>query len=159
MVNTYQNLLSEEDLFFLNSICLNFVETQIPHKNNNYVRKSLNVKEDLLEYQERCSKYLPDGYKLSGLWINRVTEETNINDDFHNDEADLTIITYINEDFEGGEFEYFLKDKEIKITPKINHTIMLNKKTKHRVLNVISGCRFSLISFYTTIKKEEKTLI
>ena len=159
MINTYQNLLSEEDLFFLNSICLNFVETQVPFKNNNYVRKSLNVKEELLEYQDRCSKHLPDGYKLSGLWINKVTEETNINDDFHNDEADLTIITYINEDFEGGEFEYFLKDKEIKITPKINHTIMLNKKTKHRVLNVISGCRFSLISFYTTIKKEEKTLI
>ena len=36
---------------------------------------------------------------------------------------------------------------------------MLNKKTKHRVLNVISGFRFSLISFYTTIKKEKKTLI
>jgi hypothetical protein len=159
MVNTYQNLLSEEDLFFLNSICLNFVETQIPHENNNYVRKSLNVKEDLLEYQERCSKYLPYGYKLSGLWINKVTEETNIDDDFHHDAADLTIITYINEDFEGGEFEYFFKDKEIKMTPQLNHTIMLNKKTKHRVLNVISGCRFSLISFYTIIEKEEKTLI
>ena len=50
MVNTYQNLLSEEDLFFLNLICLNFVETQIPHKNNNYVRKSLNVKEDLIKH-------------------------------------------------------------------------------------------------------------
>ena len=159
MVNTYQNLLSEEDLFFLNLICLNFVETQIPHKNNNYVRKSLNVKEDLIEYQERCLKYLPNGYKLSGLWVNKVTEKTNIDDDFHNDAADLTIITYINEDFEGGEIEYFFKDQEIKMTPQINHTIMLNKKTKHRVLNVISGCRFSLISFYTIIEKEEKTLI
>ena len=159
MVNTYQNLLSEKDLFFLNTICLNFEETQIPYKSNNYVRKSLNEKEELLEYQKRCSKYLPDGYKLSGLWINKVTEETNINDDFHNDAADLTIITYINEDFKGGEFEYFLKDKKIKITPQMNHTIMLNKTTKHRVLNVISGFRFSLISFYTTIEKEKKTLI
>ena len=159
MVNTHQNLLSEKDLFFLNSICSDFIETQVPNGNNYYVRKILNIEKELLEYQKICSKYLPDGYVLSGLWINKVTEETNINDDFHNDEADLTIITYINEDFGGGEFEYLFGNEKIKITPQINYTIMLNKKTKHRVLNVISGFRFSLISFYTTIKKEEKTLI
>ena len=118
MINIHQNLLSEEDLLFLDSVSSNFVETQIPHNNNNYVRKSLNIKEELLEYQKRCSKYLPDEYKLSGLWINKVTNETNIDDDFHNDAADLTIITYINEDFEGGEFEYFFKNQKIKIGEK-----------------------------------------
>jgi len=159
MINIHQNLLSEEDLLFLDSISSNFVETQIPHNNNNYVRKSLNIKEELLEYQKRCSKYLPDEYKLSGLWINKVTNETNVDDVFHNDAADLTIITYINEDFEGGEFEYFFKNQKIKIIPKINYSIILNKKIKHRVLNVINGYRFSLISFYTIIEKKEKTLI
>jgi hypothetical protein len=159
MINIHQNLLSEEDLLFLDSISSNFVETQIPHNNNNYVRKSLNIKEELLEYQKRCSKYLPDEYKLSGLWINKVTNETNVDDVFHNDAADLTIITYINEDFEGGEFEYFFKNQKIKMIPKINYSIILNKKIKHRVLNVINGCRFSLISFYTIIEKKEKTLI
>ena len=162
MVSTYQNLLSKEELGFLDSLCLKFVETNTHStktKYNYYIRKVLDIEKDLLEYQKCCRALINDDYELFGLWINKVTEKTNIDDDFHNDEADLTIITYINEDFEGGEFEYFLKDKEIKITPKINHTIMLNKKIKHRVLNVISGCRFSLISFYRTIKKEEKTLI
>jgi hypothetical protein len=159
MINIHQNLLSEEDLLFLDSISSNFVETQIPHNNNNYVRKSLNIKKELLEYQKRCSKYLPDEYKLSGLWINKVTNETNVDDVFHNDAADLTIITYINEDFEGGEFEYFFKNQKIKIIPQINYSIILNKKIKHRVLNVINGYRFSLISFYTIIEKKEKTLI
>ena len=159
MIDTYQNLLSQEDLFFLNSICSNFVKTQIPQNNNNYVRKRLNIKEELLEYQKRCLKYLSDGYKLSGLWINKVTNETNIADSFHNDAADLTIITYLNEDFEGGEFEYFFKNQKIKMIPKINHSIILNKKIKHRVLNVINGYRFSLISFYTIIEKKEKTFI
>ena len=109
MINIHQNLLSEDDLLFLDSISSNFVETQIPHNNNNYVRKSLNIKEELLEYQKRCSKYLPDEYKLSGLWINKVTIETNIDDAYHNDICDLTIVTYINDTFEGGEFEFFEK--------------------------------------------------
>ena len=76
---------------------------------------------------KRCSKYLPDEYKLSGLWINKVTNETNVDDVFHNDAADLTIITYINEDFEGGEFEYFFKNQKIKIIPKINYSIISMK--------------------------------
>ena len=159
MINTHQNLLSEKDLFFLDSICSDFVETQVPNGNNYYVRKILNIKKELLEYQKMCSKYLPDGYELSGLWINKVTNKTNINDDFHNDKADLTIVTYINEDFDGGEFEYLSGNEKIKITPMMNYSIILDKKIKHRVLNVIKGCRFSLISFYTRIEKNEKTII
>jgi len=159
MINTHQNLLSEKDLLFLGLICSDFVETQVPDGNNYYVRKILNAEKDLLEYQEKCSKYLPNGYELSGLWINKVTDKTNINDDFHNDKADLTIVTYINEDFDGGEFEYIFKNQKIKITPQMNYSIMLHKKIKHRVLNVIRGSRFSLISFYIGIEKKEKTLI
>ena len=162
MVSTHQNLLSEEELRFLDSLCLKFVETNthsIKTKYNYYIRKVLDIEKDLLEYQKCCRALINDDYELFGLWINKVTEKTNINDDFHNDDADLTIITYINEDFTGGEFEYFLKDKKIKITPQMNHTIMLNRKIKHRVLNVVGGSRFSLISFYTIIEKNEKTLI
>lgn len=159
MVNMYENLLSEKDLFFLDSLCSNFVTTQILGKNNYYVRKSLNIEEDLLEYQERCSHHLPDGHKLMSLWINKVTNETNIDDDFHYDGPDLTIISFINEGFEGGEFEYIFNNEKIKIQPKINHSLMINKKIKHRVLNVVSGCRFSLISFYIRTEKNQKTLI
>lgn len=159
MVNTYQDLLSEKDLIFLSSICSDFIETQVPGGNNYYVRKILDIKKDLLEYHRRCSKFLPDGYRLKGLWINRVTDETNIDDDFHNDKADLTIITYINDNFCGGELEYIFKNQKIKIAPKKNHSVMFNKKIKHRVLGVTEGCRFSLISFYTKVEKIEKTLI
>lgn len=159
MLNTHQNLLSENELVFLDSMCSNFVATEIPYQNNNYLRRSLNKEEELLEYQKRCSEYLPDGYELNALWLNKVTNETNIDNDFHIDAADLTIITYINENFEGGEFEYIFENQEIKVAPKVNHSIIFNEKIRHRVLNVINGCRFSLISFYTRIEKKKKTLI
>jgi predicted 2-oxoglutarate/Fe(II)-dependent dioxygenase YbiX len=158
-MNICKNLLSDKELFFLNSICSNFVETQLPHNRNNYVRKNLNIKEELLEYQKRCSKYLPDGYQLYDLWINKVTNKTNIDDNYHIDVADLSIITYINENFEGGEFQYIFKNEEIKVKPIINHSLIINKEIEHRVLNVTNGERFSLISFYKKIQKKQKTLI
>ena len=159
MVETYQNLLSEKELLLLDSLCKNFIETEVPYKNNNYFRQSLNINDELLEYQKQCLQYLSDEYELYALWLNKITNETNIDNDFHIDKADLSIITYLNEDFQGGEFEYIFKNEQIKFLPKINHTILFNEKIKHRVLNVISGTRFSLISFYRQIQKNKKTLI
>ena len=161
-IDIFKNLLSNKELIFLDLTCAKFFEKEIISSKENYnyyIRKILNIETDLLDYQQKCKELIDDSYELVGLWINKVTNETNVDDVFHNDAADLTIITYINEDFEGGEFEYFFKNQKIKMIPKINYSIILNKKIKHRVLNVINGCRFSLISFYTIIEKKEKTLI
>jgi len=67
---------------------------------------------------------------------------------------------WINENFDGGEFEYIDEKKEkIKIKPKNNLSIISNNKLPHRVLPVIKGVRFSLIMFFEIGKKKELTLI
>jgi hypothetical protein len=120
MLITHQNLLSEKELYFLDSECTNFVENNInklDNYNNYYIRKKLNIQKDLLEYQKKCKELIENEYELVGLWINKVTNETNIDDAYHNDECDLTIVTYINDTFDGGEFEYIENKNLFKIKP------------------------------------------
>jgi Rps23 Pro-64 3,4-dihydroxylase Tpa1-like proline 4-hydroxylase len=163
MLITHQNLLSEKELFFLESICSTFAPTDsasvINNKNNYYIRKTLNIEKDLLEYQKRCKELIDDEYDLFGLWINKVTIETNIDDEYHNDTCDLTIVTYINDAFDGGEFEYFENKNLFKIKPIRNKSLFMDNKLKHRVLKVTKNERYSLISFYYKNKKKEKTTI
>ena len=164
MLITHQNLLSEKELFFLESICSTFVPTDsdsVIYSNNYYIRKTLNIEKDLLEYQKRCKDLIDcdDKYNLLGLWINRITIDTNINDIYHNDTSDLTIVTYINDTFDGGEFEYIENKNLFKIKPIQNTSLVMDKKLKHRVLKVTKNERFSLISFYFKNQKKEKTII
>jgi hypothetical protein len=162
MVSTYENLLSEEELFFLDSVCINFVETEthsIKNKHNYYIRKILDIEKDLLEYQKNCEDLINDEYELFGLWVNKVTVNTNIDDEYHNDACDLTIITYINNTFDGGEFEYIENKNLLKIKPIRNVSLFIDNKVRHRVLKITKNERFSLISFYNKKRKKEKTLI
>lgn len=162
MLSTHQNLLSEKELFFLDSMCTNFVEKNIDASDNNYnyyIRKTLNIETDLLEYQKRCKELIDDEYDLVGLWINKVTIETNIDDAYHSDSCDLTIITYINDTFDGGEFEYIENKNLFKIKPIRNTSLVMDKKLKHRVLKITKNERYSLISFYYKDQKMEKTII
>jgi len=164
MLNTHKNLLSENEFSFLDSICTYFVKTETQsiigqNENNYYIRKILNIKTDLLEYQKKCKDLVDNEYKLIKLWINKVTTETNIDDAYHNDLSDLTIVTYINNTFNGGEFEYIENENIFKIKPIRNMSLFMDNKLEHRVLRVTKNERFSLISFYRKIQKKEKTLI
>jgi hypothetical protein len=162
MLITHQNLLSEKELYFLDSMCTNFVEREIVEGDNNYnyyIRKTLNIETDLLEYQKRCKELIDDEYDLVGLWINKVTIETNIDDSYHNDTCDLTIVTYINDAFVGGEFEYIENKNLFKIKPIRNISLFMDSKLKHRVLKITKNERYSLISFYYKDQKREKTII
>ena len=162
MINTHQNLLSEEELFFLDSYCTNFTDKKIDEADsigNYYIRKQLNIENDLLEYQKRCKESIDKKYELFAIWINKVTTETNIDDIHHYDACDLSIVTYINDTFEGGEFEYIENENIFKIKPIRNMSLFMDNKLKHRVLKVTKNERFSLISFYRKIQKKEKTLI
>lgn len=161
-IHIFKNLLSETELFFLDSVCANFFEKEIisSKKNNSYyITKNLNIEKDLVEYQKKCKELIEDEYDLVGLWVNKVTIETNINDAYHNDISDLTIITYINDTFDGGEFEYIENKNLFKIKPIRNMSLFMDSKLKHRVLKITKNERFSLISFYNKKRKKEKTLI
>jgi Rps23 Pro-64 3,4-dihydroxylase Tpa1-like proline 4-hydroxylase len=72
----------------------------------------------------------------------------------------VSYITYLNEEFKGGEFVYYDEEKnEILITPKKNMTIIISYKTSHKVLEVTNGIRFSLYTFLKLSKKKLKSII
>jgi hypothetical protein len=161
-IKIFKNILSEKELYFLDSECTTFVEKNIDVSDNEYnyyIRKTLNIETDLLEYQKKCKELIDDEYDLVGLWINKVTIETNIDDAYHSDLCDLTIVTYINDTFDGGEFQYIENENVVKIKPIRNTSLVMDNKLKHRVLKITKNERFSLISFYRKPQKKEKTLI
>jgi hypothetical protein len=159
-IDIFKNLLSNKELIFLDSTCAKFFEKKIiSRKQNYYIRKILNIETDLLDYQQKCKELIDDNYELVGLWINKVTIETNIDDAYHKDTSDLTIVTYINDTFDGGEFEYIENKNVFKIKPIRNMSLIMDNKLKHRVRKITKNERFSLISFYNKKLKKEKTLI
>jgi predicted 2-oxoglutarate/Fe(II)-dependent dioxygenase YbiX len=133
-------------------------------KNHNYYnRYPLNMEKDR---KEKIEEYLFNRYnktyllKNRGYWINEVTIETNKEDSFHMDNCDLTIVTYLNENFSGGEFEYINELAEnIKIKPNIGLSLLMNNKLYHRVLPVTNGVRYSLICGFDIANKTSKTFI
>jgi hypothetical protein len=165
MIEKLFGLINEEELLFLDNICLNFTEEDTPRLTNYYHRIFLNKNVDLLNYQTKAKQYLKDkfkiDYEIEGIWINKVSVDTNKNDGFHLDNNSLTIVTYINEDFEGGEFEYFVlgvKPNQ-KIKPKRNLSLITNDKLPHKVLPVTSGERYSLVVFFTVPIKDKKSML
>jgi predicted 2-oxoglutarate/Fe(II)-dependent dioxygenase YbiX len=91
--------------------------------------------------------------QYNGIFINKITSETNRDDSYHRDECDLTIVTYLNSDYEGGDFEYIIDNKIFTFKPTVNSSIMMDKKILHRVLPVINGTRYSLVTWFRLINK------
>jgi hypothetical protein len=117
-----------------------------------------------LEYKKLMEEFLHEKYLrtylLKDSWINKVTIDTNKEDAYHFDMSNLTIVTYLNDDFEGGEFEYIDDFKsKVKIIPQKNLSLIMNGYLNHRVLPVHKGERYSLVSFFDVIKKYKSTLI
>jgi predicted 2-oxoglutarate/Fe(II)-dependent dioxygenase YbiX len=167
MIKLSNNILDNKTYKKLKEICEDFDNRDlvIIEPNNFYIR--LFIKNDILvDYLNNAKKYLIENLPINHTkmidfedtesWINKVSIETNKNDVFHTDESELTIVTYLNDEFTGGEFIYSdeTKKKET-IIPKSNMSLIMNNKLLHKVSAVNSGVRFSLVTFY----KKNKTLI
>lgn len=172
LINNNFNLLSEEEETLLNNKCNNFFVTHKPNINQakkikNYYYgykfnleefKTTNIPHKIIRYIK--SLVAVNDISILGVWINKINDKSNKDDDFHKDYSDLTFLLYLNEDFNGGEFEYINEKKtKIKIKPKKNLSIIIDNKIQHRVLPVISGVRFSLVMFFQINKKRKLTLI
>ena len=173
MINVINNILDSKTQKELQTICEDFDNRDFNNVNyetdNYYVR--LFVKQNILvDYLNNAKKYLVETLSYNEIekidfdntfnWINKVSIETNKHDRTHYDKSILTLITYLNDDFVGGQFVYIDKDKEKKsIIPKKNMTIIMDDKLLHKVSPVSSGVRFSLVTFYTIKKKKNKNLI
>ena len=99
-------------------------------------------------------------FETTDSWINKVSIETNKNDDFHRDSSDLSIITYLNDEFTGGELIYINEDGIVKtIVPEKNMTLVMNDRLLHKVAPISSGIRFSLVTFLKVPQKINKSFI
>ena len=171
MIKLSNNILDNKTYKKLKEICEDFDNRDlvIMGLDNYYVRLFIKI-EILIDYIANAKKYLIKNlsydkikiidFETTDSWINKVSIETNKNDIFHTDVAELTIVTYLNDEFTGGEFMYIDETKKTEtIIPKSNISLIMNDKLLHKVSAVNSGVRFSLVTFYKVKYKKNKTLI
>jgi len=171
MIEIYNDVLTEEELYNLKKECDFFVTTSTPSNveqnksiQNFYFRKSLKKLNTFFFNEKIINTFLINqnviNYKIQDMWINKVNTESNKNDDYHTDSSELSVVIFLNDNFEGGEFEYLDNfGKSNKIKPEKNKAILMDNKLPHRVLPVAYGERFTLVCFLKHIKKENKSLI
>lgn len=161
--NVIKNFLSHEEI----------KEYNIERAKNYYIRqmiveKSKIINEDFIsiidkieKYVEKIKFYKDSTIKLNKCWLNKIDINTNKNDEFHYDLSDLSFILYLNDNFNGGVYEYINDAKEILwVKPKKFMTITTQKnQILHRVLPVSDGVRYSLVCFFDYEIKKEKLFI
>jgi predicted 2-oxoglutarate/Fe(II)-dependent dioxygenase YbiX len=153
--------LNKTELEFLKNECVNFEEELFQiysvQKKMHLIKTSL---DNYISNVNNCIKKNDVNFILEDMWINKVTTETNINDVYHYDKSDLTIVTYINRDYVGGDLEWINKSGKIeKITPSENLSILIPKNVYHKVTPVTDGIRYSMALFFKYDTKSKKTLI
>ena len=165
MIKIYENILLEEEILFLLKIILekkDFLNKPITN-DRNYSRIMLSPQEvntNLKHYLNNIPYvYEKNLFKLNGVNLNYIDKDNHKNDLFHFDQSDITFITYINDDFIGGEFQYIISDEIHTIKPKKNLSILLHSNIKHRVLPVETGHRYSLACFFSAKENLQKKII
>jgi len=175
LIDNNFNLFDYSEYSFFKDKCDDFKQSErvifyTEHGENYYNRLSIDMFSEISKkIFKKIDKYVKNTLKskkmyefeidIANAWINKITSETNKTDDYHVDNRNVTFILYLNDNFEGGEFQY-IDDKGFEkiLKPKKNLAIISNKKLKHRVLPVKSGERYSLVCFFNKKEKNNKTL-
>lgn len=165
MVEILQNLLTQEELDYINDL----INDETKWK----WRTTYNQKNDLGEKLWFDSIFVDDNklkeyykiitsngeYELIETAINIIKSDRQIHNSKHKDSGDLSFVTYLNDNFKGGNLIYYDKDLEFSIIPKIGLSVKIYSNTIHRVEPIISGVRFSLYTFLQKKQKTNKSLI
>ena len=169
MIYFIDKILDKSDLDILQKECYNFKASHPKSKSNRSSYNKMALNENKISiFSEKLKKIIFEKTNLeynlipkSSSWINCIDTESNKNDDFHLDSSDLSLLIYLNQNFEGGELEYKDENENIKTyTPKTNSGLIINNKLLHRVLPVKSGVRFSFVCFFVNKNiKIKKTLL
>jgi predicted 2-oxoglutarate/Fe(II)-dependent dioxygenase YbiX len=165
MIETFQNLLTNDELNYINDL--------INNESKWKWRTTYNQKNDLGENLWFDSIFVDNSklkdyykiitnngeYKLIETAINIIKPDRQIHNSKHKDSGDLSFVTYLNDGFDGGNFIYYDKDLEFSITPKTGLSVKIYSKTSHKVEPIISGVRYSLYTFLQKKQKSNKSLI
>ena len=165
---TNPNFFDEHEINQIDFILSNFYVDEQPFVDekgtNDYFRKYVEI-EHLKNYKSKLENFIYNKFNcsvvLSNYWINQVKPETNKKDNFHKDKSDFTAITFLNDNYEGGEFEYIdtKTGEKVKVKPKKFNVLFMNNNLQHRVLPVKKGARYSLISFMKYNDKKIKSIL
>jgi hypothetical protein len=165
MVEILQNLLTEEELNYINDLINDETKwkwrTTYNQKNNlgeNLWFDSIFVDDNKLkEYYKIITSN--GEYELIETAINIIKPDRQIHNSKHKDSGDLSFVTYLNDDFVGGKLIHYDKDLELSIIPKTGLSVKIYSKTLHKVEPIISGVRYSLYTFLQKKQKINKSLI
>ena len=154
MIQIINGLLSELELNILKKECDNFNEDlfQIYSVQNkkNLIHTSLN------NYISNVTSYINKidaNFILDDIWINKIVENTNLDEKFHFDDADFSIVTYLNRDYIGGDLEWVDNNQIQKITPQENTADIYYVNSEHILClcdnngNYINGLFVKVINF------------
>lgn len=161
MIQIIDGLLSTIELNFLKKECKSFKEElfQIYSVEN---KKHL-VNTSLSNYMLKVNQYIKNidaDFFLDDMWINKISENSNLNEKFHYDDCDFSIVTYINNEYDGGQLEWIDSDGKLQtIIPFENLSILIPKKIYHRVTPVTKGNRYSLALFFKLKLKDRKKIL
>lgn len=165
MVELLQNLLNEEELVYINDL--------INNESKWKWRTTYNQKNDLGENLWFDSIFVDDTklkeyykiitsngeYELIETAINIIKPDRQISNSKHKDSGDLSFVTYLNDNFEGGNLIHYNNNLELSIIPKTGLSVKIYSKTLHKVEPVISGARFSLYTFLQKKQKKDKSIL
>jgi hypothetical protein len=156
------------EMEFLISECSNFSLSEDPSRHNFYQRKWITSKKSKLSYflkrsQEEFKNIVYDenySLKILDIWINKVEAGDNSKEDYHIDDSEFTSITFLNDNFEGGNLQISkYGDKKI-IEPKKGKTVFFKGSAlPHKVLNVNNGARYTMVTFWEKENKKNLTLL
>lgn len=156
--------LCDNDLIYISDVCDNFINNGgNPDGESNFYFRKLIPKINLVDLQHQLMDYIEENYSseyyINGIWVNQITPDSNKNDDFHQDNSELTFLFFLNDKFVGGEFEYITDTHTKVIKPEVGMCLLMDNKTPHRVKPVKSGVRYSLVVFVSQKQKQNKSLI
>lgn len=160
-----KNLLTEDNITELNNRVNNFTPTEVPNDTGlTYYREHIE-KDKFINFIDTIDSIIREEFPetpcdLIRIVINRVNNEYNKNDSFHRDGSYMSSVTLLNSDYKGGDFNYInFEDKDIKLKIDKYSTIIFNgKTTRHRILPVTEGNRYSLVTFWNRKKTKNKVI-
>lgn len=164
------NLIDNFTQDYLKTRMENFKPVTAPGDTENYYYREYIEKEEHNKVQIFLDSlysifkedFLYPHVELVGMWLNKVDNTANHNDDFHRDITKFSSITFLNDGFDGGNLEYWDIKTNTPVSLKLqpfSTLIFEGSKYPHRVLPVKEGIRYTLISFWDIPRKESKTLL
>lgn len=166
-----KNTLTSKEGVFLSRLCSNFNADQTPHAINFYHKQVIkeenytNIQNFLDLSKDKFKDFTSGDYELTpdpvaGIWVNKLTPDTNKNDPAHTDLNKLSSVTFLNSNFEGGALELNIDKEVIEVKPELGKTVFFEgSKIPHRAQPVTEGERYTLVVFWTMVNKTQKTLM